>query len=288
MLVAITPGMGSLLGGGLSALGSLFGASRSSSQARKARQQQMDQFNQMMDRSIQRRVADAKKAGIHPLAALGASPGAGPTITGGAGGHEGAAYAAAGEAVGRGIAGKALADAQLKNLQSSTELNAAQAAYWASEAARDAPTSPGTDGGQLDAQTYPYGTNPGPGFHTEAKQYVPEVPTSSRRGIRTGVEPLYVETVKPDGRIVQSFNPNLGLDEIGQAYVAYQLGRDAISDVFERVLPKRKDRQLEELYAYNDRLQRQMKLMRNNPSAYRRYIEVQGAVRRKIKQLLRR
>lgn len=38
------------------------------------------QFNEQMDNSVTRRVEDAKKAGVHPLFALGASVGASPTI----------------------------------------------------------------------------------------------------------------------------------------------------------------------------------------------------------------
>ena len=48
---------------------------------RAARRAANDQFNANLDTSIQRRVADARKAGISPLAALGATTGASPTIT---------------------------------------------------------------------------------------------------------------------------------------------------------------------------------------------------------------
>lgn len=69
---------------GIGALGSLAGGFIGSSSAKKARKQAQAQFNAQMDQSIQRRVIDAKKAGVHPLFALGASVGASPTISAGA------------------------------------------------------------------------------------------------------------------------------------------------------------------------------------------------------------
>ena len=55
------------IAGGAAVLGSLTGS--------KGRKAATDQFNAQMDTSIQRRVVDAKKAGIHPLFALGGSVG---------------------------------------------------------------------------------------------------------------------------------------------------------------------------------------------------------------------
>lgn len=53
---------------------------------RSSRKAAQDQFDAQMDTSIQRRKIDAQKAGIHPLAALGVSSGASPTIHAGGGG----------------------------------------------------------------------------------------------------------------------------------------------------------------------------------------------------------
>lgn len=47
----------------------------------ETRKQSKEQFNQVMNESIQRRVADARQAGVHPLFALGANVGATPTTT---------------------------------------------------------------------------------------------------------------------------------------------------------------------------------------------------------------
>ncbi len=51
--------------------------------SRSAAKNAKRQFDSQMDYSIQRRVADARAAGIHPLFALGASVGASPTLSAG-------------------------------------------------------------------------------------------------------------------------------------------------------------------------------------------------------------
>lgn len=97
----------------ISAGSSLLGGALSGKSSRKAAKQQnamaQAQFDSQMDESIQRRVADAKKAGIHPLYALGASSGASPTISGQAetGSGMGDAIAQAGGALAAGISGQA-------------------------------------------------------------------------------------------------------------------------------------------------------------------------------------
>lgn len=70
---------GDLISGGTALLGGFLGDKSAKDQARLAK----DQFNQQMDHSIRRRVEDAKRAGIHPLYALGASVGSSPTIMAG-------------------------------------------------------------------------------------------------------------------------------------------------------------------------------------------------------------
>lgn len=190
------PATATLLGGGLSALGSLFGGRSAASEARRTRRMQMDQFNAMMDRSIQRRVADAKKAGIHPLAALGSSPGAGPTITGAGVGAEGRAIADAGEAVGRAVTGAALAKAQKENLESNTLLNASQAAYWESEAARLSANSPGTDGANLD-------TNAIDEFSGAVETVPAEVIAKKSPGVEAGKPGLWQERELRDGSTIR-------------------------------------------------------------------------------------
>ncbi len=71
--------MPSLIAAGGSLLGGLLGSSSSKKQAKKDRAMAQAQFDAQMDETIQRRVKDARSAGLHPLFALGASPGASPT-----------------------------------------------------------------------------------------------------------------------------------------------------------------------------------------------------------------
>lgn len=81
---AISPGVGTVIGGlfgaGMDLTAGLLGSAQSSHDASRARHLARQQFNAQMDESIQRRVADALKAGINPLAALGYSGGASPTF----------------------------------------------------------------------------------------------------------------------------------------------------------------------------------------------------------------
>lgn len=81
---AIAPGAGTVIGGlvgaGMDLTAGLVGSAQSSHDASRARHLARQQFNAQMDESIQRRVADALKAGINPLAALGYSGGASPTF----------------------------------------------------------------------------------------------------------------------------------------------------------------------------------------------------------------
>lgn len=123
-----------LIGAGGSLLGGLFGSKKSTINAQRAEAQ----FDAQMDQTIQRRVADAKKAGLHPLFALGASPGASPTATI-------SGQSDSGSLIGQGIGqaarhvAKALdptTRAQLKNLESSSEANFAQAQLYRSQAKR--------------------------------------------------------------------------------------------------------------------------------------------------------
>lgn len=69
-------------------VGGLIGASSAKHESRQNRREARRQFNIQMDESVQRRVQDALKAGINPLAALGYNGGASPTIH--AGGSSGA------------------------------------------------------------------------------------------------------------------------------------------------------------------------------------------------------
>lgn len=94
---------------GSSLLGGLMNKKSASKSVAQQNQMAQAQFDAQMDQTIQRRVADAKQAGIHPLYALGASSGASPTISGQAetGSHMGDAIASAGGALASGLSGRA-------------------------------------------------------------------------------------------------------------------------------------------------------------------------------------
>lgn len=109
---------GSIISAGGSLLGGLFDNSFDAKQAKIARERE--------DNFIQRRTADAKEAGIHPLAAIGANHTGGyaaPTSS------VGDAVGDAANALGAGVdaAKNPLADAQLSVLRSEADRNAAEA-----------------------------------------------------------------------------------------------------------------------------------------------------------------
>lgn len=210
-----------LAGAGISALGSLLGGRSAQREARKTRRMQQAQFDAAMDETIQRRVADARMAGIHPLAALGSSPGAGPTITGAGLGAEGDAISRAGAAVGSAVAQRRLSAAQLDEVNSRTDLNEATAAYYRSEAARRATTSPGTSGGQLDQPTAEP-VSEVPAYQTPIK------PTRDKEGYETGRGPAVRKERLPDGRYVKQFTGQA--DEVNQAWLLGQLAKYGWTD----------------------------------------------------------
>lgn len=73
-----------ITGGDLLSAGvSLFAGDKSAKAAKKQTDLSKKQFDLVRTQSIQDRVADARKAGIHPLYAIGASPSASPTIMAG-------------------------------------------------------------------------------------------------------------------------------------------------------------------------------------------------------------
>lgn len=146
--------LGSLIGAGVSALSSLFGGSMNASAAEKAARQSQKAAAALNKKNIQAAktlnqnkvqwlVEDARRAGIHPLAALGSSvsgswatPTASATGSYDQGSAMGSAIADAGAAIGRGVEG-ALAEtpglqndllrSQIKQTDAQTALMLAQA-----------------------------------------------------------------------------------------------------------------------------------------------------------------
>lgn len=126
-----------IIGGGASLIGGMM----SNRATRQANEANMDMQYDFARNGISWKVADAKRAGLHPLAALGASTAqAAPSFVAG---DLGESVSRAGQQVGDLVARTAspeykLVDLQAKAIQAATEKDFAQAQYWRSEAARSA------------------------------------------------------------------------------------------------------------------------------------------------------
>lgn len=214
------------------------------------------QFRQQMDESIQRRVADAKAAGVHPLFALGASVGASPTSTV-VGSGLGDAVRGAADAMTRGYQRKEQAakdeiiDARLERVaQAEISAKMAQANRDEAEAAlinsnrkrlEQGLGSRGHDGGEV--KTFPFGTNPGPEVvYGPAEFFNPEVPTSKVPGVQSGTTPATQDYIFPDGRKIRTYGESLQADELKQVDIVYRRAIHKGTDAFmavERFLKSR-------------------------------------------------
>lgn len=225
-----------LAAAGLGAGASIFGGEKDRGLSKK-------QFKEQMDESIQRRVADARKAGIHPLFALGAASGASPTTT-----YGGGDIAAAGEALGHGLREwdrsrsekkliereqarqDQLASSQIHATNAQAGRDAAEAALLDSQRARleQDMISRGHDGVHGAGSVYAIGKLPGGDpaqpdiFYGPAKPYNPEVPTSKSIGIQAGTAPGTKDIVMPDGRKINVYSDAVQADEINQIDIIYQ------------------------------------------------------------------
>lgn len=83
--------------------------------ARQGQKMAQAQFDQQMDHSVRRRVEDAKRAGVHPLFALGASSGGSPTLAAGGGSPSGSAVGEALQSVIKAASAKDESEAALNN-----------------------------------------------------------------------------------------------------------------------------------------------------------------------------
>lgn len=242
-------GIGSLAAG----VGSLMGGFGGSKAAKKSTKEAKRQFNIQMNESIQRRVADAREAGIHPLFALGASVGASPTMFAGgssAGGGLGEGIAEAGRAVERYASGKtaaALASAQIRSAEAQAVRDEADAQLSLSRAKKleQDMVSRGHDGARPEpkiaaaaGQEVAYGP---------AEYVPPQIPTSKKAGVRAGTVPGTIDVMLPDGRTVSLYDPDLGMDEINQLSFIIQrsqhLGADVLTSAREFIDNKRKARE---------------------------------------------
>ncbi|AXL15457.1 DNA pilot protein [Microviridae sp.] len=219
-----------LLGAGVQLLGGLFGK-RSDDKQRQLYSAQLrqaqGQFDSQMDESIQRRVKDAIAAGVHPLFALGGSAGASPTVAAGQPPQSSNSMQRAATNISQIMAGMPSEKARVAR-------DEAEAAYLNSEAAknrldiytrgRDSLGNPDGAGVKIHPMpdTEPMG---------EATYYSPEIPKSKATGIRAGTSPGTIDAVMPDGRHLNLYDPDLGLDEISQIDAAYQRAIHKASDL---------------------------------------------------------
>lgn len=196
---------------GANLLSGLMGSS-AESKSRKLHQQQLAQsqaqFDAQMDQTIQRRVADAQAAGIHPLFALGASAGASPTISSGGVPQTGNAM---GDAISK-IAGQL---GMIEVNKAAANRDNAEAAYYNSLVARGAQNgaSQGRDAGMESGEISPVLSNkPVPG---KAQYVEPERPKTMATGVEAGEIPTHVRVTGPDGMSYDIVNPKL-FDDITQ------------------------------------------------------------------------
>lgn len=211
----------------LGSIGSrIFGGLLGSRSRRKDRAMQQAQFNAQMDESVQRRVADAKKAGIHPLFALGASVGASPTLSGGS---------TPGQDAFQGIS-RDLSALAVEKVRSEIRKTNAEAAVANSEAAtlKQRLASSGRDNIQQTTYpsgntvtTYPYPTedwSQGP-VYGPGEFFNPEVPVSmpGHPAREAGVRPSYVEYRREDGSTGLAFGASVpGAEEINAIWIPLQ------------------------------------------------------------------
>ncbi len=220
--------IGSSLGGGL------ISASADRKQGQRNRRLASSQFASQMDESIQRRVADAKAAGIHPLFALGASVGASPTAHTGGGGPTGSAMGDALQNIARTLGlSERNAAASARDTAEAQWLDAQRVELQGNLASRgrDGLSSDLGPAGSLSPVDQPPATVYGP-----PEFYKPEVPYSSRPGVRSGPVPERLDFVVGDGRTLTVLNPDLNLDEISQVDYVVQKMRLATTDKIEDIV----------------------------------------------------
>lgn len=163
------PATGMMVGAGISALGSLFGGSKSRDAADYQAAVNAQLQREFAQSGIQWRVSDAQKAGVHPLYAIGGSGATyspAPIHVGDSG--VGGALHEMGQGVSRAVAAqatsaqKALTELQIREVESRIGENDARAAYFRSQAVRPgvAQAGVGFPGGSgvvdTGAVTYPY------------------------------------------------------------------------------------------------------------------------------------
>lgn len=192
-----------ITGGGLLDLGiGLINDSRNRKMQKAAMRQAQAQFDSQMDETIQRRISDAKKAGIHPLFALGASANISPTISAGGPGNASAGYR-----------GSARPSSDL--LKSQVAVNEAQAALLNANRAKVEQdlASTGRDQGAIAEITTP--------MLRKRRTFFPEEIKGSPQ--------LWTRVWdNRDKKHIWTINPDLGLDEVGQVAALREWARQSV------------------------------------------------------------
>jgi hypothetical protein len=194
-----------LLGLGLDFMGGLLGSKSQARQNRLQMQQAQKQFDIQMNQSVQRRVKDAKAAGVHPLFALGASVGASPTIS--------AQGETRGNPMQSALTNMASKLGVIEGNRAKARLDEAQAALFDSQRARieQELNSRGQDAAAVKPEAPAVAPPVG---------YVDPVQLGYPEGTKR--IPDRVPVVDTAGNEYDLPNPELGLDEVGQ--IEYVLG----------------------------------------------------------------
>lgn len=203
----------------LLALGADFvGGLMGHSAKKKAMRQAQAQFDQQMDHSVRRRVEDAKRAGVHPLFALGASVGASPTtVSGGEGSPMGDALARMADTLG-----------VIEKNKASAAKDEAEAMLADSERKRIEQEMNERRTGQSEttgAQTFPYGQKKDDVLG-EWVEVPPEIQKSrpGNPGVVAGPgAPGVREFTVPGGYKMRVFDEGMQMDELNQVVAVAQM-----------------------------------------------------------------
>lgn len=267
-------GFGSLINIGASLLGGALDRNAARRQNNFSNSFAREQFEWQKNR-IQNTVADAKKAGIHPLFALGSSAGISPvSVAGGTGASMGSSIANAGQALGGmfGKKGNPLQAKQGQLLDAQIRATNAEALYREAEVAsmnqnqlvqnqaRDMFAAPGLDGFSVPgagfdvpAVTTPLRTRrskPGTRFANTrpprkagpiGRRKVERVPSSDSQLVGT--------TTLPSGKQIPWVNPNTGIDEPAEILNFLRLIQHGPGEAWRRwVANKKEEKYWRDLY----------------------------------------
>lgn len=257
-------------------------------ESRRNRRQAQHQFDQQMDFTVQRRVKDAMAAGVHPLFALGASSGASPTAH--VSGNSGSALGKALANTGKSFAMRKLQQAEIRRAEAGATRDEAEAAFINSERARLEQNmgARGHDGGAINSDVKTFGVPTEDIAFGPGEYFNPEVPVSSSTGVRAGVQPKYIEYMRPDGRKMRMLNPELNMDEVSQFdFMRRELNlhiTDQLEGLANWIRAKRNSPSNREV----ERLQRKADAIKNNPHRVREYQALERAIKAKLKELYQR